>query len=71
MPGRESRLSNSSIKSSARLAALSKALNAGALAKVEATIDDESLIDDFKPHMIHKAHKPFRTSSILEQLDAH
>ncbi|KAL8281193.1 hypothetical protein RQP46_006551 [Phenoliferia psychrophenolica] len=55
----DSRLSNLSIKSSARLAALSKALNAGALAKVEATIDDESLIDDFKPHMIHKAHKPF------------
>ncbi|KAM0753164.1 hypothetical protein T439DRAFT_311834 [Meredithblackwellia eburnea MCA 4105] len=44
---------------SARLIALSKALNAGALSKVEATIDDDHLIDDFKPHMIHKAHKPF------------
>ncbi|CEQ39639.1 SPOSA6832_01187, partial [Sporobolomyces salmonicolor] len=45
--------------SSARLAALSKALNAGALAKIEAAIDDETLIHDFKPHMLHKGHEPF------------
>ncbi|BGP55664.1 hypothetical protein JCM8202v2_003269 [Rhodotorula sphaerocarpa] len=44
--------------SSARLAALSKALNAGAISKVEAAIDDEELIRDFKPHMLHKAHPP-------------
>ncbi|GAA5893943.1 uncharacterized protein JCM6883_003679 [Sporobolomyces salmoneus] len=44
--------------SSARLAALSKALNAGALTEIEAAIEDESLIDDFKPHMLHRAHKP-------------
>lgn len=46
--------------SSARLAALSKALNAGALTEIEAAIEDESLIDDFKPHMLHRAHKPCR-----------
>ncbi|GAA6013836.1 hypothetical protein JCM10207_008208 [Rhodosporidiobolus poonsookiae] len=45
--------------SSARLAALSKALNAGALTKIEAAFDDESLIADFKPHMLHKSHEPF------------
>ncbi|GJN90674.1 hypothetical protein Rhopal_003686-T1 [Rhodotorula paludigena] len=45
--------------SSARLAALSKALNAGALAKVDAAIDDEKLIHDFKPHMLHRRHEPF------------
>lgn len=45
---------------SLRLAALSKSLNAGALSKIEAAIDDESLIDDFKPHMLHKAHELFR-----------
>ncbi|GAA5870874.1 hypothetical protein JCM1840_002715 [Sporobolomyces johnsonii] len=45
--------------SSARLAALSKALNAGALAKIDAAIDDETLIHDFKPHMLHKGHQPF------------
>ncbi|GAA5992282.1 hypothetical protein JCM11641_001161 [Rhodosporidiobolus odoratus] len=45
--------------SSARLAALSKALNAGALTKIEAAFDDERLIHDFKPHMLHKEHKPF------------
>ncbi|GAA6008146.1 hypothetical protein JCM11491_001901 [Sporobolomyces phaffii] len=44
--------------SSARLAALSKALNAGALTEIQAAIEDESLIDDFKPHMLHRAHKP-------------
>ncbi|KAK4705417.1 hypothetical protein P7C70_g782, partial [Phenoliferia sp. Uapishka_3] len=55
-------LNNPSNGSTSRLAALSKALNAGALSKVEATIDDERLIDDFKPHMIHKTHKPFRAS---------
>lgn len=47
-------------KGSVRLQALSKSLNAGALAKIEAAIHDESLIDDFKPHMLHKAHEPFR-----------
>ncbi|GAA6064331.1 hypothetical protein JCM10212_003576 [Sporobolomyces blumeae] len=45
--------------SSTRLAALSKALNAGALTEIQAAIVDESLIDDFKPHMLHRAHKPF------------
>lgn len=48
---------------SVRLAALSKSLNAGALSKIEAAIQDESLIEDFKPHMLHKAHEPFRESS--------
>ncbi|SCV72211.1 BQ2448_4905 [Microbotryum intermedium] len=42
-----------------RLRALSKSLNAGAIKKIEAAFDDESLIDDFKPHMLHKAHEPF------------
>lgn len=46
--------------SSARLAALSKALNAGAISKIDAAIDNEDLIRDFKPHMLHKAHEPFR-----------
>ncbi|SCZ88120.1 BZ3500_MvSof-1268-A1-R1_Chr2-1g04202 [Microbotryum saponariae] len=46
-----------SVKS--RLRALSKSLNAGAIKKIEAAFDDESLIDDFKPHMLHKAHAPF------------
>ncbi|BGP16314.1 hypothetical protein JCM10213_006470 [Rhodosporidiobolus nylandii] len=45
--------------SSARLRALSKALNAGAITKIDAAFDDETLIHDFKPHMLHKAHKPF------------
>ncbi|TKA56925.1 hypothetical protein B0A53_01326 [Rhodotorula sp. CCFEE 5036] len=45
--------------SSARLAALSKALNAGAISKIDAAIDNEDLIRDFKPHMLHKAHEPF------------
>ncbi len=45
-------------KNSVRLKALSKALNAGALAQIEAAIDDETLIDDYKPHFIHRAHKP-------------
>lgn len=49
-------------KGSVRLQALSKSLNAGALAKIEAAIQDESLIDDFKPHMLHKPHEPFRAS---------
>ncbi|GAA5918081.1 hypothetical protein JCM6882_004984 [Rhodosporidiobolus microsporus] len=44
---------------SARLAALSKALNAGAITKIEAAFDDETLIHDFKPHMLHKGHAPF------------
>lgn len=47
--------------SSARLAALSKALNAGALTEIQAAIEDESLISDFKPHMLHRKHKPCRT----------
>lgn len=47
-------------KGSVRLQALSKSLNAGALAKIEAAIHDDSLIDDFKPHMLHKQHEPFR-----------
>ncbi|BGP24735.1 hypothetical protein Rt10032_c02g1161 [Rhodotorula toruloides] len=51
--------SNKGTVSSARLAALSKALNAGALAKIDAAIDDETLIHDFKPHLLHKAHEPF------------
>ncbi|BGP32210.1 hypothetical protein JCM10296v2_003990 [Rhodotorula toruloides] len=51
--------SNKGTASSARLAALSKALNAGALAKIDAAIDDETLIHDFKPHLLHKEHKPF------------
>ncbi|GAA6034084.1 hypothetical protein JCM8097_000685 [Rhodosporidiobolus ruineniae] len=50
---------NKGTTSSARLAALSKALNAGAITKVEAAFDDETLIHDFKPHMLHKAHEPF------------
>ncbi|GAA5983494.1 hypothetical protein JCM10908_000308 [Rhodotorula pacifica] len=45
--------------SSARLAALSKALNAGAISKIDAAIDNEELIRDFKPHLLHKAHTPF------------
>ncbi|GAA5820248.1 hypothetical protein JCM11251_005543 [Rhodosporidiobolus azoricus] len=44
---------------SARLAALSKALNAGAITKIDAAFDDETLIHDFKPHMLHKKHAPF------------
>ncbi|GAA5925237.1 uncharacterized protein JCM15063_004964 [Sporobolomyces koalae] len=44
--------------SSARLAALSKALNAGALTEIQAAIEDENLISDFKPHMLHRSHKP-------------
>lgn len=53
-------LRNTTSSGSVRLSALSKALNAGAKKKAEATIFDESLIDDFKPHMIHTVHKPFR-----------
>lgn len=48
---------------SARLQALSKALNAGALTKIEAAFDDETLIHDFKPHMLHKQHEAFRSFS--------
>ncbi|KAM0791421.1 hypothetical protein ACM66B_005880 [Microbotryomycetes sp. NB124-2] len=46
-------------KTSERLQALSKSLNAGALTKIEAAISDELLIEDFKPHVFHKEHKPF------------
>lgn len=42
---------------SVRLQALSQSLNAGALSKIEAAIVDEALIDDFKPHMLHKEHE--------------
>ncbi|KAK4056738.1 hypothetical protein OIO90_002290 [Microbotryomycetes sp. JL221] len=49
----------SAIKQSERLQALSKSLNAGALTKIEAAIDDELLIEDFKPHKLHKEHEPF------------
>ncbi|GAA5856728.1 hypothetical protein JCM8547_008811 [Rhodosporidiobolus lusitaniae] len=45
--------------SSARLAALSKALNAGAITKRDAAFEDESLIHDFKPHLLHKKHEAF------------
>ncbi|GAA5921825.1 hypothetical protein JCM3775_001843 [Rhodotorula graminis] len=44
--------------SSARLRALSKALNAGAINQIDAAIVDEKLIHDFKPHMLHRAHAP-------------
>ncbi|KAK4054425.1 hypothetical protein OIV83_000919 [Microbotryomycetes sp. JL201] len=46
-------------KTSERLQALSKSLNAGALTKIEAAIDDELLIEDFVPHKFHKEHEPF------------
>lgn len=60
-------------KKSERLAALSKALNAGAKLHADAAIDDDSLIDDFKPHFLHRAHEPFRTfvSSSVTRDDAH
>lgn len=43
-----------------RLQALSNSLNAGALSKIQAAIEDETLIDDFKPHMLHHQHEPCR-----------
>ncbi|KAI5477194.1 hypothetical protein MNV49_006638 [Pseudohyphozyma bogoriensis] len=46
-------------KTPSRLAALSTALNAGALAKLDAAFDDETLVHDFAPHFIHRTHKPF------------
>lgn len=45
---------------SMRLQALSNSLNAGALSKIQAAIEDETLIDDFKPHMLHAKHEPCR-----------
>lgn len=59
--------STSAIIKSVRLRALSKSLNAGALKKIEAAFEDEHLIDDFKPHFLHKAHKPFRKLLSLER----
>ncbi|GAA6049780.1 hypothetical protein JCM3770_002157 [Rhodotorula araucariae] len=50
---------NNGTGSSARLRALSKALNAGAINQIDAAIQDEKLIHDFKPHMLHKAHEAF------------
>ncbi|BGP40302.1 hypothetical protein JCM10449v2_004261 [Rhodotorula kratochvilovae] len=50
---------NNGTASSARLRALSKALNAGAINQIDAAIQDEKLIHDFKPHMLHKAHEAF------------
>ncbi|TNY24646.1 hypothetical protein DMC30DRAFT_345314 [Rhodotorula diobovata] len=49
---------NNGTASSARLRALSKALNAGAINQIDAAIQDEKLIHDFKPHMLHRAHDP-------------
>ena len=53
---------NNGTASSARLRALSKALNAGAINQIDAAIQDEKLIHDFKPHMLHRAHDPSRES---------
>ncbi|EPQ55823.1 hypothetical protein GLOTRDRAFT_138593 [Gloeophyllum trabeum ATCC 11539] len=39
--------------------ALSQALNAGTIRPTTANIDDDTLLEDFRPHLIHKAHDPF------------
>lgn len=53
-----SKIEPTASKNSIRLKALSTKLNAGALAQIDAAIVDEALIDDYKPHMIHRAHAP-------------
>ncbi|TFK48298.1 hypothetical protein OE88DRAFT_1684974, partial [Heliocybe sulcata] len=42
-----------------RKRALSQALNAGTIRATDANIDDDTLLEDFRPHVIHKAHDPF------------
>ncbi|KAH8919218.1 hypothetical protein BT69DRAFT_510854 [Atractiella rhizophila] len=46
-----------------RLQLLSEALNVGALSHPEVTATDEE-IEDLRPHILHKPHKPFRIALV-------
>lgn len=50
----------SSTRHLTKLETLSESLNAGAKAKADAASPlDESILDDFKPHLLHQPHRPF------------
>ncbi|KDQ54467.1 hypothetical protein JAAARDRAFT_38135 [Jaapia argillacea MUCL 33604] len=42
-----------------RMKALSDALNVGTIRKTHANVEDDSFVDEFRPHVLHKEHAPF------------